>query len=1743
MLQRCAAVRTFDRELFEIELAAGPAPDAPDLGDLIELGDVEPLPDRLDEYRVSAPARLHFLHLWWPEGRDELGGTAPRALVEFSARMASRYRAERRPLDELYQLLLADPPAARDLFGRLFAEADERFDLVHCQALVDLLSLPERLPFLSSELLELRDDRQRYLRARSLWSLEHWQIGRFLEPAGARREFERLLDSPAERVLHLSAPGGMGKTMLLRWLIADLCVREPRRVPCARIDLDLVDPTSVCAEPWLVLLELAHQLDQQLPGAPFRELLRERGQLRALLARVPTSTADAAAGLISNPKERARIERDVRDRFLSICDDAALSLGGPILLVFDTLEELVVRVDPSAELDRFVDLLAEVHDGCEALRLVLSGRYDLRRRMPSFASRFPTVRYWKVPRFGGDECRRYLREIRGLVRDDLVNIIVRRTRGVPFTLALFADVVQDDPSIQREQLESMEQPFEIHLVSRVLARIEDPRVRWLVRYGVIPRTLNYGFVRDVMLPYLRTAMTGVSELDAPERDPIPELRGSIAGDLFPTDALRSPADLDIREVWERLLRFADTSSWVSESPDHETVRFHPNTLRPMRGWLENHPVFEALHRAAADYFERRAQAEPDQWARWTCEAVYHRFQLEGAAAGEYWRRQLQAARRRREPQSRRRLAADVLRRDYFDSAGNVRPRADGSPMMGPETRALACYEAARVDAEEALAQGVGGAHQLWTRVVRSLSELEGLPVAERVVSPAQRAWLEAAVMLSRGQAPEAGRTARSALASAEPSERFGLAALAGEAAAAAAQPEAIELFGRARAEAVRAGERDAEQEALVRQADESARWDRLNEAVSGMRRALNVGGPRRSEIAARLGRLLVLAGQPSAALAAVAEMDAEHDPSPGALAELRRSAALANLAGLRPLAALDDCRLAIDAASGADLAAVAAVHELHGRVLAALKEFQRAFAALELASSLWQKAGRTEEACRCHVRIANVSLHDCGNLRDADRALRVARRFELDSGDVWLGRWLCSIALQAAHGHPDVGLGQVDQLLRGLSVAPVPPRLRIRVAVAALALAPPNPERFLWLLSDAAGRITPAAALGPLLGDLSHAPAIPRHAASVRRLASLLEGERAWGPVAPAPEDAALLWMTSAEADRIGGDARRASGQLARAAVVLRQASEPYFWLRWLESANRLPPAGTQLTTPSAFVETYAEYAALCAAYLVELADRQLRDGREGDAAASLTRASAEVRAVKLRTHLPARISELSGEVAERRGEAAAALMREAAERYAQLGSDLDRDRLLARASRQAAGRTAVTRAELPAALNVRLVDGGPPDAAGQAWIETELTMPSGLDIEPWRAPLAAAVPLGHGSVVDQLGLAERLARRPAELGRALGAALLPAGATALPPLATAAGGGEPVEIRLAVADPRLHGIPWELASPEPGLRSLALTPGISRFYRFFSSEASARHDWRRLQWSLNQLGLGKGRLGVDGVAGPLTRDALRSFREERGLGPGGLDEHVWRELETALARTMPPRPPRVVLLQAVTQPDDERSAGSRAQGVDLRASYAAAGFDVVTMENPSPGELERWAESAVADGRVPDVLHVSTSIDTVQSTAFLDFAGSSPWDPGAHRLQAGRTRELLTAVLDRVMQVLGDGMAPIVVLDVARPGARAEAARHLVLRNEFAGQLFSLGSTPLLLAVGPGAAPAMDRLYDILVPALAAGRSLGEIASQVRAVAGAVRNWSSEDLDAVLAFAGTALFAHDAAAGLRRTV
>ncbi|WP_066362060.1 ATP-binding protein [Herbidospora mongoliensis] len=653
VLMRCALPERFDEALYDAVLRG----DGPELTEMVASGRLARLPGS-SHYRLDPALRETAWARWWIDEALIPGSGVPAAMRHTALRISGVVGDE---LERLRQLTLVSPGKAVAEFRSLYQRADDRFDLVGCQDALDVLGSAD-LVGISPLIPETYAAHQARLAARTAWATEYRQTGRYLR----RDALEHVLTG-GPRVVHLHAPGGMGKTMLLRWFAARWCLTRWPHVPCARIDLDAVDPVNAVRHPWLVLLEIAAQLSPQLPGAPFYDLLRDHERWRRVLSR--TAVPDTA--LLSEVAAATADGDDVTRRFF----ETALP---DHVIVFDTLEEIVLR--PAADPHPFVEMLARLTG-----RVVLSGRYDLRDRLPGFLDAVPETVTVEVPAFDDALAARYLIERRGVTRPDLVDAMVRRAGGLPFALAMYGDLAEANPALTAREVEEAREPALLYCLERILERIPDDRLRWLLRYAVLPRHLDAEFVAEVLWSHLEAGLRDEKVLDDPAEDHRPDRKTKIF--------LPGPPPADATALWDDLTTYAGATSWVQATGDDRLV-FHENLRDPVRDLLRVHPICAVLHESAEAHYTRRAARE--NWARWSAEAAYHAFQHRGKAALPMWRALITEAWRADRPDQAGELADDLL---IYATDDEVRYAAYIE-------QARAAIEAARRDPEP----GASGAH-------------------------------------------------------------------------------------------------------------------------------------------------------------------------------------------------------------------------------------------------------------------------------------------------------------------------------------------------------------------------------------------------------------------------------------------------------------------------------------------------------------------------------------------------------------------------------------------------------------------------------------------------------------------------------------------------------------------------------------------------------------------------------------------------------------------------------------------------------------------------------------------------------------------------------------------------------------------------------------------------------------------------------------------------------------------------
>lgn len=582
----------------------------------------------IESYRIAPVVAADLLAEWLNEhgGREELIDFAKTAYDH------TRQRPTTRPFERLRLQVAADPPGALAEFDRLFDEADRQFDLAFCHALIRVLreldnftgggrSVPLRL--LSSELRSRCDELTPYIAARGYFIDDYAKSANYLERAGLFAQVDDFLKLEQNGLLSLYGGGGQGKSMFLRWLVARHCLPRPNSIPVAKVDFDDINVAKLREFPWLILVRLAEQLDRQLPATLLSEFLAPH--LKYLPILLPT---------IRLPRE---IPVDDLEQELKtsppqgVADEFALKLAGRrVLLVLDTLEEAVLHYPESLRevLKLFRHAWGETRQSGR-MKLILAGRYKLKDGEPKHQFLEPDdPAPLEVARFDKADASRYLSDIRH-IHPPLVPLIVRKSDGNPFILALLADEVEEQNIRDEKKIEELKPEFAF-LIQRVINRIpySEWAVRWVVRYGVVAQRLTPEFLENVMKEHL---LREAADNAAGRMDELNEYANS-----FPR---RGIVEGELATLWDALRKYAAPASWLRVDADQ--LRFQPEVVRPMRALLEKEQVYQALHLGAARWFEHQAQTayqkdDPIRGASLLAEVFFHRLQLKDAGLEDWW---------------------------------------------------------------------------------------------------------------------------------------------------------------------------------------------------------------------------------------------------------------------------------------------------------------------------------------------------------------------------------------------------------------------------------------------------------------------------------------------------------------------------------------------------------------------------------------------------------------------------------------------------------------------------------------------------------------------------------------------------------------------------------------------------------------------------------------------------------------------------------------------------------------------------------------------------------------------------------------------------------------------------------------------------------------------------------------------------------------------------------------------------
>jgi tetratricopeptide (TPR) repeat protein len=1702
-LSRCAALRSFDRATYQDLLRL---PGGPDLDELLAADEAEPVRSNPHRYRVVGSLRkVAFLEWWLAEGRVPLEPPVPPVLRELARAAAERSLTAGRAVDALDLLLLGDPPAARTMFQSLFGEADKAHDLPACAALLEVLEAPTRLTLLDTELLALYRDRRSYLAARTMWQAEYNESERYLQRPSLEHALEQTLDGRDARVMQLLGRGGMGKTMQLRWLISRRCVLADSRIPCARIDFDSVLLTVATRAPWLLLTEISAQLDRQFGNAPFQDLLANYGDYRVLLRR----SSDAPSSVEVPVRADDLDGEDLLTRFTQTLIDSAGDRQ--VVLVFDTVEELLLR--PGSEPTALVHMLRRVHDEVPQVRLVFASRQDLFEKLGTPSGRehapeqsHPSSRLLprlnvRVDQFGDEERLRYLREIRGLPDGELVRAIARQSGGTPFTLAVFADLVREDPSLTAADVERLRDPGLRYVIDRVVSRIDDKRIRWLLRFGVIPSTLTYGFVAEVLKPFLARALTDTSRKQS--SNPAEQETWEPGGTTPPE------TEAELRQLWESLLTYAGSYSWLwVEGEASDTIRFHPEVLEPLRGVLrDTDPDFRPLNRAAAAYYEKLAGRLPAEWPSLMRQAVFHHFQADVATGIRSWRAALAEARRLGRLDWARAVAEEVREGHWLEGDAGVTNQA----------LAEAYLELARTAADLARIETGEQSKSLWCEAEEDLGAADALAGARHDITlpePTTKV-LRAHISVRQGHPDKAVALLHSLpgppLPTAEMAE---LDNTLGEAFEALGRPQAADYYRAALDACEHAGDKIGARRALLHLARQSVEGGRADDALrwlehgrrwlSGEKaavmeaqalgrsgvplqaaRQLYERGAMSADAAALRARLLYDGGQPEQATAAASE-------------------ALQVLAG--STGASDD---------------TAKILAVRGLAHAALLEFGLAVDDL-LAAGDRARRRRELDAVAMYAALRSIiRLQDMGDVRAATQAAEEALRAQGEpGGEGWTLAQLAYAQVLDRLGSPREAWQVMDTVLDGLRAAPDSLHSRLRTAITGLTLTPVTDHHMgddgscLAFLAGRLRGISPAAARFQLLHRLANATAQVEADPAVRE--ELVQLARAPLDSSPAPPpnvaERAAFRLAAAEVLRVANSRAEARDMLDR--VTLDEPDEMTWW-GWVRAQERLGPATPAQRRPPEWLSLCDRHPALGAAYLITLAGYRKNLDPPDQTKKRLDKAEHLLQRVVTSQRWDARLHELRAEVADDTGhrDSAQRSAVDAARIWGELGDD---------------------RRQVSIGASYKLGQhAAEPDTAIMELRISRMALPGTGVEDSTRIEVTARLPGGdevsqvlpgdeigdrpEGGRISLRSVVGRLRKDPDAWALTLARALPTAGRALIIDQAPAG----PLDVRLICDTREAASLPWELAQADESSRTpLARLPRVSTVYRAPPADIRAENHTVALQEILRIVGLFGGQ--PDSFMGEHTRSALLAFQRRAGLPANGRpDRQTWQALRHAMAERR--RAAQVVVIRPGRYRELVRRRGTTASGGDLVQLYQSHGMPVTVIEDPTP-ELLRLHAPWFRDAQ-PDIIHLAGAVMLESGATVLDFGGDAATrslvkgSPGGDQIP-------VTALGDLVAASARPSLGPTVILDVSWPGSKSEALRALFVRNSFAHQLARLGR--VVAVIGTGLAPPSDQaqLYQLLIGGFGEG---GDAASVVRDIRRGAPGHTSPWAD--LPFSSTALF------------
>lgn len=503
----------------------------------------------------------------------------------------------------------------------------------------------------------------------------------FVERTEEIEEVEKLLLPSTEYwAVHFVGPGGVGKSMLVRYITSRLALQ--RKIAVARIDFDHLSPEYPLRKPGQLLSALADEL-QSFSESTRHDKLAEEFQQRVLqLHEVISGPAGAATGSADPGTFTAELKPEAdplastrRAEFQDALDtfcDLLRPLPEPVLLILDTCEELAKLTPSGAMLPSLMatfEMLEYVHKKVTSVRVIFAGRRLLAlsgEEQPNgsagwYVDEAATAAKGHLPKYKG-----YLRihQLRGFDREDsetllhsksgrelddaMKKAVLARSREPsaaipilrvtpeapdladerynPFDLALYGDWLGESPQLTAEVINSGTADPYVEL--RIVRRIKHAIVRAVLPAAILLRR----FDKDM----LRSAMPSEGNTDEVFRE-----LGDMEWINYQSDQALGTAFLEIdRNFYKRIWQYFDAYP-RREEIDRSRTQLRAGLAQQVRDKalreLGVDHIDATLRLLAAeeaaklwDEIERRVPSEADwSWARTVAERVLGE---DGAAA-------------------------------------------------------------------------------------------------------------------------------------------------------------------------------------------------------------------------------------------------------------------------------------------------------------------------------------------------------------------------------------------------------------------------------------------------------------------------------------------------------------------------------------------------------------------------------------------------------------------------------------------------------------------------------------------------------------------------------------------------------------------------------------------------------------------------------------------------------------------------------------------------------------------------------------------------------------------------------------------------------------------------------------------------------------------------------------------------------------------------------------------------------